>query len=661
MQINNKFKTLTLCVSALLASSSVYAIGKNHQLEDIVVIAKANATASDIAGTVEIIDHETIKRSGASSVADLLKQVAGFSWTTNNSSLVGRQNIGMRGIDSSKILVLVDGERANDTDSFIGHSNYKISFVDLNSVERIEIIKGSSGSALYGSEAIGGVINIITEGSKHKNYNRLIMSTSKVQSRDGGDGKNISFTSAFGNTKTHAKISANHSNREVITNVKDIVEYSQRTKKSKTSKPGTYTHIEGQSNENIDFKLTHHINATDKIALGMFDGTEKRDLIKRPFYEIDRNKQSLLYQTKIGDLGAKFKAYQNSTEATWITAFGPGPAMPYYTHKTKDKTLSAEVFGDITNNQYLTVGVEQHKQSYIKDYASAKKKDYSAKPNTQNSIYAQDKITLGSDGTIIAGVRFDDSSQFGNGTSPALGYSHNLGAGKRLKFSYSKAFKAPNIKEADSNYSFSHHGRRRPVIYIGNSDLKPETSRNLEVALTVKADSFDYSIAIYQTKVKDLIAATYNKDKSSRDAIFMQYSNIDKATIKGFESSANIDLSDTVLLNVGYSHLKTNDGKDGKLAYRPNNAVTLKFDKTFSDSLNANLLINYIGRSVDNKQKKSKSYRTFDLTVNKNLNKSTALKFAIENLANERLDDKAANYNTILAGRKYILGLTIDF
>lgn len=653
--MQNKFKILsTVCVSALLTLST-NAQTQNNQLNDIIVTAKSNSTADNIASTVQVIDRETIQKSGAGSVAEILKTVAGFSWTTNSSSINGRRNIGIRGMDSERILILIDGERANDTDSFIGHSNFKISHVDLNSIERIEIIKGPGGSVLYGSEAIGGVINLISKHTDGKLYNRLKISASKVNGRNGGNGKNIAFTSAFGNEKTSVKISLNKEDTDPI-KFFDSTPVINRMGQPTGEVVGDNTKFESQNNRNIDFSLVHKFTADNKFGISLFDGNEERNLIDDPYYDIDRAKYSLFYQTKFGNLNAKFKIYQNETNATWLPDFGGG-AAPYYTHKIKDKINSAEIFGKIADNQYLTAGVEQHKSSYTQDRANPASADYSAEDTTQKSIYVQDKITL-NNGVIIAGIRFDDNSQFGNGTSPALGYVQNLAGNKKLKLSYAKAFKTPNIKEADSNYLFSSN-RGHVTEFIGNANLKPETSNNFEMSFSDKGDGFDYSMAIFHNKIKDLIESVITQQ--TMETTNRLYSNIGNVTTKGVEFSLNFDLNNTLLLNTSYNYLKTDDGNGAELTYRPDHTMKIKLDKDFSDSFNTNIFANYNGKSVNSNQDKVANYTTFDLAVNKKLNKTAKLQFAINNLTDEKLDDASDNHLAELVGREYKLSMTFNF
>lgn len=219
-----KFKKLVLStlISGVITNLSVahadHSVEKRAiAVDKIVVTAKSNSTLDSIAATVNVINAEDIAKSGASTLQDVLEKVPGFSFTTNSSSTYGRKNIGLRGMDSQHILILQDGERTNATDGFIGHSNFQSSYFDINSIERIEIIKGA-GSVLYGSEAMGGVINIITKAGAEVSYAQAKLSKGFVDSRSGGDSTGISFGAGEGYDNFYGSFNFSNDSQDYVEN-----------------------------------------------------------------------------------------------------------------------------------------------------------------------------------------------------------------------------------------------------------------------------------------------------------------------------------------------------------------------------------------------------------------------------------------------------------
>ena len=642
--------TLLICSTILLGGTTFNVVAQDDRLDLVLVTSKTNQKAINIAQSTEVISREDIENSGANSVAEVLKTVAGFNWTQNSSSISGRRNIGLRGLDSSHVLVLVDGKRLTDTDDFIGHSNFKVSFVDLNSVERIEIIKGA-GSVLYGSDAMGGIINIITKTGSNANYGRLKLHGSMADGRDGGDGKGISVVSVFGDDDTRVNVNINKDHKDVVSEkVADI------NARSPGNQPGYITKFEGQTNQNLFASLSHKFNSSNQVGLSLGLGKEKRDKVTgndelTRYYDIDRTKYSAFYRVDFGDLSAKFQGYHNETSAAYH-GFGQSP---YYTHNIEDKILSADLFGNITSNQYITVGVEQRKVNYFKDYSDPTRADYKSKENTQNSIYGQNTVSFDS-GVLTLGLRLDDNSQYGNGTSPAIGYVHNFSDLFNFKINLAQAFKAPNIKEGDSNYSAGHGPTTK---FKGNSDLKPETSKSMEIGVSGSASAFDYSVAIYQNKISDMIASKLTSGSGTpADPKIYTYSNVNNATINGLEVSINMDLTQTMYLDLDYSHMQTDDGDGKELNNRPNHTFKMKLNNDFSNGLNVGILAVYTGESKDGTDTLD-SYTTVDFVLNKLLTKNLKAQFSINNLTDETLESNSENSFGELIGREFKLSFSL--
>jgi outer membrane receptor for ferrienterochelin and colicin len=639
MKQNNYQKLLlTTLISASIANTNLANADtekENVQMSDIIVTAKSNSTVESIAATVDIIHAEDITQSGASNLQDVLEDVAGFSFTINSSSTYGRKNIGLRGMDSQHILILVDGERTSATDGFIGHSNFQSSAFDIKNIERIEIIKGA-GSVLYGSEAMGGVINIITKANAKKTYTQLSLSKGFVNERDGGDSTGISIGAGGGFNDFYGSFSFNTDSRDLVQDSMGTVEFEET------------------SNRNISGALSYQFSPDTKVDFNISDGKEERNLLA-PYYDIERNKVSIGFSTDISGWDLFLKAYKTESDAGYH-AFG---ASPYYTHEIEDRILSAEIQNAITDNQFVTFGFEQHKSDYFKNYSSPSKTDYKAEGTTQNSVYLQDKINIG-DNVLTLGARLDNNSQFGNGTSASLGYVHHLSNALSLKANVGTAYKAPNIKEADSNYLFTH-GYPGASVFVGNSDLEAETSRTAELALTGKSTNSDWSIAIYHTTIKDMIvSANTGLTAALTGGDLYTYENINKATVKGVEISYNMDLTDTISLDSSLTGMKTDDDNGNDLPFRPKTIAKVKLTKEFNHDFRLALSANHTGKSYDGDDSVD-SYTLYDAVLNKEVNDHISLQLAVNNLTDEKLDNPSDNHMTELLGREVKLTLNASF
>lgn len=312
----------------------------------------------------------------------------------------------------------------------------------------------------------------------------------------------------------------------------------------------------------------------------------------------------------------------------------------------------------ITDNQYVTIGVEQHKTDYLKNYSNPSTDDYKAKGTTQDSIYAQDKISFNGH-TLTIGARYDDNSQFGNDTSGSIGYVHSLTDNMFFKTSLGTAYKAPNIKEADSNYSFSSHSQG--IEFRGNDDLDAETSRNAEIALVGSTHQSDWSVALYYTKIKDMIVSQDTGATNGFGHNIYEYRNIDDATIKGIELGYNFDISDTMFLDSSFSKMDTEDDDGDELPFRPETMAKVKLSKEFSHDFLFSVSANYTGTSYDGANNKVDSYTLYDAVLNKQMNDYVSLQLAVTNLSDEKLEHTKDNHMSELLGREIKASFSINY
>jgi len=628
---------LSALVTSFIGAEAAYANEANPILIDPVVItAKTNTGVDSIASTVNIITAEEIKESGATNLQDVLEQVSGFNFTVNSSSIGGRKNIGLRGMDSEHILILQDGERTNATDGFIGHSNFQSSYFDINNIERIEIIKGA-GSVLYGSEAIGGVINIITKGGAKKSYAKLTLSNSTVDTRAGGDTKGYSIGAGGGYKGLYGSFSINRDNQDKIDNA-----------------AGTGVDFEEVVNKTINAAVSYNFTKKTKIDLSLLDSTEERNNFD-PYYDIERTKYSVGFSTQIQGWDVFLKGYESKFDGGWH-GFGQSP---YYVHRIKNEVYNLETQGTLAGNHFLTIGAEQNKTSYTKDYSSPTKTDYTAESTTQKSLYLQDNISLGQD-TLTAGLRYDDNSQFGSGISSSLGYVHKLDDGMSIKASFGTAFKTPNIKEADDNYVFSH-GYPGATVFLGNSSLEPETSKNMEIAFVKKSDSYKFTAALYHTKIEDMITS---KDTGTPSPITggreLLYVNISEAKVTGLEVEYDVDLTDSLFLDTSFTIMETDDDEGNDLPFRPDFMAKVKLSKEITENVIASVSANHTGDSFDGTDGVD-SYTLYDAAINANVHKNVSLQFAVKNISDEKLDNTSGNHISELLGREFKVSVSLDF
>lgn len=608
----------------------------SNNLEDMVITTKSNSTVKDIAASVTVITADEIAKSGASSLQEVLKHVPGFSFTTNSSSTYGRKNIGLRGMDSERVLILIDGERINSTDGFIGHSNFQSSWLDVGSIEKVEVIKGA-GAVLYGSEAMGGVVNVITKSSTKESYGRYSLSSSALPNRSGGERNRVSLNSGL---KVNDQL---YVNANIAVSKKELVSEDDTLK------------FESQDQRSVDLRMAYSFTPETELVLNLADSHEDRDKIDAAYYDIDRQRKGVALNTQLNGWNTVLKAYRVNSDNAYH-GFGQSP---YYTHEIENSVVSAEMMGMLLDSHFITWGLERHTTDYTKNYSDPTKDDYKAKGTAQTALYIQDKFKLGG-GTMTAGVRFDNNDQFGSEASPELGYVMPITDNIDLKMQYAEAFKAPNIKEADDNYTYSH-GYPGASVFQGNSDLKPETSQSIEIGVAGVTGLTSWSATAYRIEANDLIQSVNTGTTSGMTGgTLYRYENVNKASVNGAELVVSTDLSDSLFLDASYNRMVTDDGDGGELAFRPDQTIKAKLTYEMPQGFSANWSVNHTGEAKDGTDDVA-AYTIHDLAFNKRFNKAFNLQFAVNNVLDELNDDADDNHITELAGREFKVTLSGAF
>ncbi|WP_324171780.1 TonB-dependent receptor plug domain-containing protein [Sulfurimonas sp.] len=611
---------LSLLVSVMLINS----INASDDLTDVIVTAKTQRTALDTAGSFSVITAEDIKKTGASSVQEILEGVVGLNMGMNDASINGRQNISIRGTDSKDTLILVDGERISGSDAQIGHSDFQYNWIPINAISKIEVIRGPM-SAIYGSSAIGGVINIITKKPVEKIQGDIAVEGGDA-SRDGG--KNIDFSVSAGGK---------------ITDSFSIIGYAS----SKIVEPedaDDTTEVEGKKIQNLMLKAWYDIDATQKITAFAILGNEKRKTdVHAELYEIKKAHYSLGYQKDFNDISLNVK-YYNNTSDTHTDQFE-------YTHKMRDDTLNAELNIASFDNNFIVFGGEYRKEKYRKKYDDAADDTSKGFEDSINyaSVYLQDEIEIGSSTILTIGARYDKHERFGGELSPKANLVYKLSDNGRLKAGYGHGFSAPTVTQTSDKYGVAipvkFYSAGPPFYgmpkifhrFHGNDNLKPEKSDTFEIGYDYEKDQMTFVATYFHTELTDLIDTLYTGDTMAGPMTYREYlySNVGKARIDGLELEfTQNNISEIVDVSLNYTYLNT-ENKDTKkeLHNRPAHTANLKLSVDLPWEIGSNFRVNYVGNQKVADGDTLDAYTTFGLQFSKEFVQDLTLSTGAENLS----------------------------
>ena len=633
---------LSLYASLTLAmfTTSSFSNEDIKKLDDIVVTSKSNQSIEDLSNTITIITAEDIEKLNATDIKDVLLKSAGMVEIGGGRS-PGRTYVSIRGTRQSDTLFLIDGKRGNPTADYIEYSDFEYNTVPLSAIERIEIIKGAK-SSIYGSDAIGGVVNIITKKDSRKIYGALGVKTGASNAKNGGDTQNYS-----------ANLGGNISNKLFM-----FLDVNKA--KREASGKNIQTYIEGLDSTSGIVKIKYNIDDTQNVYASYLKGEDKRDDYKGPqTYKIERDIYTLGYVKSFEKIALSLDYTNAKTDTESNTSAFKGE------HNLNTDTLDVETKISAIPYNYVIIGTGTTKDKYERyDKATSVGKNFDRRAN---NYYIQDEIELG-DFIFTLGTILDDNEKYGTEWSPNAGTVYKIDDKQRLKLNYSEGFKAPSLKEGDSGYVFD----ARPVpsmnvIIKGNDDLKPETSKSYELAYEFYGEDTTFKASVFRTDLKDMISEKLIS-KTTPPPFPMkfnyQYQNIDRANIKGFDTDFKYNFNENHTFNANYTYIKTeNEITEEELEFRPKNTINLGLSSHFGWGISSYLSANYIGTQYytdsNSKSQKASGYTIFNAQATKKITKDLIATIGVNNIGDKNFDD--SGYPHYIERRLAYVGLNYKF
>ncbi len=609
-------------------------------LDTVVVTAtKTEHNIADVPVQTYVIGSEEIEKSNASTLSELLKSIPGFNFSQQNNipASMGYTNT-VRGlnIESRYMLVLVDGQRVftgyRSGGMASGGFGHNVNAVPLELIDHVEIVTGPS-SALYGSDAVVGVMNIIT--------------------------KKTDAPTAVGGSYTWYQVGGND---YLGTKAEDTVRSMQEAHAMVSGKIFdnlsvmgfiNYNQNDGTHPELYDVRLT---NLTGKADWRILPGLSLNFGGEYNYWQEQDKKGTADNEEKSPRLFATLNYNPNQAHNVTLNAYthhldGNYSSVLYGASRADVRYKVAELqysFGGLKNFMITAGGEflrEEVKSSGIEDISTDTK-----------SIYGQVEWKL-FDGAlvIVPGVRFDDNEQYGSELNPKLSLMYRPLDDTTIRLSAGRSFKAPNGMQTHSE-PINHVA----MWVLSNPDLDPETSVTYQGGIEQYLFNrrLMLSATYYHMSLKDMIVQTDGGFYMGLPVIV--YGNVDEARVNGVEAVANITISQSLDLGLTYTYTNAKNKTTGKpLEYAPRhmasgviNYVNREWDfgasifGTFTDA-QKNLIVTPVS------PQETKSYGTMGLTVWKEVNDTLKMKFTANNL----LDEKMRDSDTIYVGRSFALAL----
>lgn len=688
--------TKTAQRKALLAAITVFVMGGvTAQAEELPVysfdevVVTATRTENDVKkvpASTQVITQEDIKRGGATSVRNALSMYANIFQKSKVRG--GGHDIIIRGMETKHSLVMVNGRRISNEADASGLGNaMSLDRININDVEKIEIVRGPS-SALYGSEAMGGVLNIITKPSKEQTLLTGLEHTSEDTSHWWH-----ADTGRIGNFSMTLDARFNKINRSMLDTATESDPYG--TAQTYNASLNYYVNDHSYVNAYMDYYSQHLktdtgtpvmkpitlTTSSGKMSLSgqaMLEGTGSK-AYKQKNYGISWNGKTDKNDWQIQAYMSKFN--WSTTSNTKVLGSIPPAGMEgmfnfllqkknAYDFNHDEHTMWAIEGRDslrVNDHHRVTFGAE-----YVKDKVAGtglgangdsvysitengKTKSSSEKTLSSYAAYLQDEIEYGK-WFIVPAIRYDHHSAYGSHTSPKIGVTYNATDHFRIKANYGDGFKAPSVSQLYYDLDMEM-GRGNWVHLTGNPNLKPEKSKSWDLGFEAEFGKGYGSLTYFDNDVDNLIASI-PKGKDSNGHNLHRYENVNKARIKGLENTLGYRFNDTLEFKVTSTLLDAKDtsaGKDLTQRARLSQIYQLIYDDHKDTGWSA-VLWNQLdykfvtGKAWESGESVKKSYSLTNFSLTRKVNKDTRVYGSVQNI----FDKKDADCD--LDGRFWSIG-----
>ena len=662
---------------SVIADSVFYLQTDVFNLDQVVVTAtRSEKTLKDAPVITQLITAKEISARGITNVQDVLSQdVPGLEFQRGGFGA----DIKMQGLEAKNILILIDGER------MAGESGNNVDYSRLNTdnIERIEIVKGAA-SALYGSQAMGGVINIITKNaqnkfevsagvkytqSNEKNYPDLEDDDPKYSSKRNLDLPNINanislgfkFKVISGRTDFTAKTfdayqlyDSNPTTKEFI-NIDTIIEDALNP---------FPTGINGFKDFSILQKLDFQLSKKLKLGLkASYYNHDEYDFVPDNVFQ---NFEDFSYGIKLNyNISKRYNLlasyhYDNYRKFDYYEKLGSKEENYRNVFINPRLIFSAEV-GEY---QSLTLGAE-----YLSDALLSDKfvKDISTEKSSSTAIaFIQDDITLSPKWNFILGGRMDYHDAFGGHFSPkaSLMYKHQSWV---FRGNYAKGFRSPSLKELYMDWPIAWFTIR------GDESLLPETNNYFSASAEFTKGIINTSATLYHNRLHNKIDGVWQQGQT-----IYQYINVSKSELSGLELMMKVRILRPLVFSGSYSYLrdKRPQGElvssasphsgSGKLSYK-----FFRKKYNFQVNLSANIIgakdyqvseqIYYRGENVEGVYPVHfDAYSIWNLSISQNFSNGINVIIGIDNLFDFRADIVSFNTSTS-PGRRAFASLNYSF
>jgi outer membrane receptor for ferrienterochelin and colicins len=603
----------------------VYLKESNIDLNEVVVTGtKSEKTLRNVPVLTQVISARKMLELGLTNVTDALQAMVPGINVSHQGTLV---TVTLQGMDAKYVLFLIDGERiAGEVDGDIDYS-----MLNLQNIDHIEIIKGAS-SSLYGSNAIGGVINIITKKinepfdakfySRYSKYNELY------------SGGSIALKKGIIGSRTSVNFSRT-----------DGYDVTPETPHDWTQNP--YNSF--QISQKFEITPSSKLSFTPYFTYYQF---ERGNVSARPVHD--------LYLDLSGGLKGQYYLGKSSIDFSYYRdRYNTYTILEQLNNKRDTasfdfiQTFRTQGNFYLSDRNSLTAGVEYNTERLFSTRVEGGLKNAS-----EAVVYLQEDIRFGERWELIAGIRSGSHSNYGFNAVPKISAMFKQGV-LNFRASAGMGFRSPALKEL--YFSFDHFGQ---FSVQGYPQLKPESSKYISGSIEFSKPWNNSSVTIYRNVLSDMITTHLINVPDAVEPTYL-YGNVASASINGIDLLSKQKIFAGVWLNAGYSYVHALDNETslqlfGTTKHSGKVSIDYNFrkkDYSFTAQLFCQLMGERIYQDADGSTKYDRPFSNWRFTISQEY-KWLRISAGLDNIFGVVIPQ---NYDFISPGRRLFVGMNIDF
>ncbi|MFY9106284.1 TonB-dependent receptor domain-containing protein [Aliarcobacter cryaerophilus] len=621
---------IALSVASILVTQNLLLANETTKLDDVQVVTSASGyeqKITDAPASISVITQEDLEKKPYANLLDAVKDIEGVD-IGESTDKSGQGTVSIRGMGADYTLVLIDGKKQNNNGDIYPNGFGGLQFANippLSMIERIEVVRGPM-STLYGADAMGGVINIITKKIS-KEWTGSVSHSRTLQTDSSWGDKNTTDIAIMGplienklglslrgsfydNEKSNPQWSKDSFNGKDSSKKNDSFGANGKTMDNQNWTFGAGLTFTPNENHTIkaDFDVAKQKYDNSQGSVGTLDSYETIFKSQQVGYaetqRMSREQYSLFWEadwnlgkSTVGihhieseNLGRSLplsaeqrqlikdnKRTASNPTGTWVTLadamadprFQALMPRPKRTLESSDTTYSAKYEVPLSNH-FLVVGAE-YKEAELKDgvFGMDKGKTDGKKDYYQYGLFTEDNWNIIDPLTLTVGARYDKHEDFGDHVSPRAYLTYTATDNWTFKGGVATGYKTP--KTTDLQEGIVGFGNQGTSPSIGNPDLKPEKSVSYELAAYYEHENkHNFNVTLFQNDFKDKIERGTIKGTAGAEWAALGYDdivqnqNVDKATIKGIEVAGKYFILDNLSIKANWTYMDSENKETNK-------------------------------------------------------------------------------------------------